>query len=86
MERTYTVQRISEDTPCITIKGKWLRALGIDLGSKLKLVESDNMIVLMKIPEEKLEREQLESEARKLEKKLDAIRRRLALQTSYKQE
>jgi hypothetical protein len=67
-----------EDIPCITIRGKWLRNIGIDLGSKMKLLESDNMIVLMKLPEDEAKRKKLEEEVESLERKLEALKRQLA--------
>jgi bifunctional DNA-binding transcriptional regulator/antitoxin component of YhaV-PrlF toxin-antitoxin module len=78
MRRTYKVQKI-QDAPCITIKGKWLGKFGIGIGSRLELIEVDDMIVLMKIPDETAEREMLEIEARDLERRLNDIKRKLAL-------
>jgi hypothetical protein len=79
MGRTYTVGRTMEDTPCINIRGKWLRNIGIDLGSKMKLLESDNMIVLLKLPEDEVKRKKLEVEVANLERKLEALKRQLAM-------
>ncbi len=59
MERIYTVSRVLEDTPCITITGKWLRTFGIERGTKLKLIEGDGGFILMKIPEEISKQEKL---------------------------
>ena len=77
MGRTYTVQRMLEDTPCITIRGKWLRALGIELGSKIRLQESENMIVLLKIPEEETQRKYLEEKVEHLEQQLKVLKQKL---------
>jgi hypothetical protein len=68
-----------DNTPYITIRGKWLRKIGIDLGSKMKLLESDNMIVLMKLPEDEVKRKKLEEEVESFERRLEALRRQLAM-------
>jgi hypothetical protein len=77
-EEELTPSGTMEDTPCINIRGKWLRNIGIDLGSKMRLLESDNMIVLLKLPEEEVERNKLEAEVESLERRLEALRRQLA--------
>ena len=80
MERTYTVSRISEDTPCITITGKWLRKFGIELGNKIRLVESDEGFLLCKIPDEVWEREQQKTKLIKMKKEVQQLEK--VLQTS----
>ena len=55
MERIYTVQAVwhySKPSPCIKISGKWLGEFGIDYGSRVKLVETEDGFLLTKISEE----------------------------------
>ena len=48
--RSYKVQDYF-GVPTLTIKGKFLaEEFGIEAGSRLKLVEGKNMLVLMKVP------------------------------------
>ena len=80
MERTYTVSRVLEDTPCITITGKWLRTFGIERGTKMKLIEGDGGFILMKIPTELSERETLQRKLKNLEKEMNAVRQQQNIQ------
>ena len=67
--RTYTVTE-TEGTPYIRLRGNWLRSYGLDYGSKLKLIEGKNMIVLIKIPDKKVEQEKRNKEIKALEKQV----------------
>ena len=78
--RTYTVRRVLEDTPCISITGKWLREFGIELGSKIRLVQDGEQLILMKIPDEEWEREQQEKKLVKMKKEVQQLEK--VLQTS----
>ena len=77
MERTYTVSMILEETPCIRITGKWLKKYGIEHGSKIRLVESEEGLLLSKIPDEVWKREQLEKKKNHLEKELQQLKKQL---------
>jgi len=66
MKGIYTVQE-TNNAPYIRLRGKWLREYGLDYGSKLKLIEGKNMIVLVKIPHEKVEQEKRKKELKRLE-------------------
>jgi hypothetical protein len=70
MERIYTVSRVAEDTPCISIRGKWLKAFGLDLGSKVKIVVRRGSMILTKIPDEQVIWEREEIEMKELEGRL----------------
>lgn len=49
-KKTYTVSSTGVDgkVPFIRIAGKWLSKKGINIGDKLSLIESENMIILLK--------------------------------------
>lgn len=50
--RTYTVSSIyvgDENRPFIKITGKWLSNFGFDIGSKFKVYESNNMLLIVKM-------------------------------------
>ncbi len=78
MERYYTVHRVLEDTPCITISGKWLRGFGIELGNRVRLAEADGAFVLTRVPDEVTERERLEDELGKLKSRTGELEAQMA--------
>ena len=50
-KRKYTIGYVpanNYDTPCIKITGKWLKACGFNIGDKLEMLQSKNMIILTK--------------------------------------
>jgi hypothetical protein len=73
MERTYTISRVSDDIPCLTIKGKWLRKLGFELGNKIKLIEYGDCFILMKIPDEVSQRKKQEMRLEELKKEVQKL-------------
>jgi len=83
--RSYKVQG-SLGVPCLTIKGKFLQSeFGIEVGTRLELIEGENLLVLCKIPEadtqyqEDLERLKVaEKEATELRSKVQAFERRVS--------
>lgn len=77
--RTYTVQLTLEDTPRILISGKWLRKFGIDIGSKLKLIEHEGIFILAKIPDDVAEKENADLDIKSLEKQIKQIKEQYAL-------
>ena len=78
MERYYTVHRVLEDTPCITISGKWLRGFGIELGNRVRLAESDGAFVLARVPDEVTGRKTLENELGRLQTRTRELERQMA--------
>ena len=74
MTKSYTVQQLSPGIPCISMRGKWLYKVGLDVGSKLKLLECKNMIILVKIPDHIVEQENREKEIKKLEKQVRQLK------------
>ena len=71
--RTYTVQKMA-DAPCLTIRGNWLNGFGLDYGSQLKLIESRNMLILVKVPAKKVKKEKKAKEIKKLEQQLRVLK------------
>jgi len=57
-KKIYTVGALCQNgfVPTIRITGKWLKKIGIDKGDKLSLIESQNMIILMKENRKEIER------------------------------
>ena len=49
-KRTYTISTTlgKKDIPAIRITGKWLNGKGFNIGDKLELIESNNMLILIK--------------------------------------
>ena len=75
-KRTYTVSNVlgKLDTPMIKITGKWLVDKGINIGDKFEMVESQNMIILTKIPKHILEEQNKQFQICELEQKLKYLK------------
>ena len=58
-KKIYTVGALCQNgfVPIIRITGKWLKKIGIDKGDKLSLIESQNMIILIKENRKGIEKE-----------------------------
>jgi len=50
-KRTYTITYAPTgfDVPSIKITGKWLKEIGFDIGNKLEIIKSKNMLILAKV-------------------------------------
>lgn len=52
MKKTYTIQKMA-GVPSLTIRGKFLDTeFGVQVGTRLKLIEGKNMLILVKVPYE----------------------------------
>lgn len=74
--KTYTVGYMmgKEDTPFIRLSGNWLKNQGFNVGDKLKYISSKNMIILVKMPNDKTPEDKKQQEIKKLEKQLKELR------------
>ena len=73
-KRTYTVSTVFGGIyPSIRLSGKWLEDKGFEIGSKLELIESNNMIILIKKPNHVVQKEKRQFEISKLEKQLKQL-------------
>lgn len=63
-----------EDTPFIRLSGNWLKDQGFNVGDKLKYISSKNMIILVKMPNDKTPEDKKQQEIKKLENRLKELR------------
>lgn len=74
--KIYTVGYMmgKEDTPFIRLSGNWLKDQGFNVGDKLKYISSKNMIILVKMPNDKTPEDKKQQEIKKLENRLKELR------------
>ena len=72
-KKIYTVGSLCQKdyVPSIRLTGKWLQKIGIDKGDKLSLIESQNMIILIKENRKEIKKEK---EIKRLELKLKTLK------------
>jgi len=74
-KRTYTISNVlgKMDTPSLRITGKWLSEKGFNIGDKLEVIESKNMIILTKVPKRKVLFQEALKEYKVVEKQLNNL-------------
>ena len=75
-KRTYTVTDAPcrpRNTPMFKVSGDWLKDAGINVGDRLELIDSKNMLIFLKIPMYIVRKEKLEYTLKDLQKELDKI-------------
>lgn len=73
-KKTYTVGSIyrnNKTVPFIRLAGKWLSEMGFETENKFSLIESKNMLILIKEDTKQIEKEK---EIRVLERKLNQLK------------
>ena len=70
--KTYTVSS-KDELPFIRLTGKWLVANGINVGDKLELVNSKNMVILTKMSKRKAKQMIKDFEIKQLQQKLNDL-------------
>jgi len=78
-ERIYTVQEMEQGIPRLMLRGKWLDTAGLGIGTKLKYVESKNMIVLIKVPEKTITKDNRDKEILRLKNQLESLKSEAAV-------
>ena len=76
MGKCYTVQEMEAGIPKVTLRGKWLKEIGLDVGTKLKYVPGKNMIILMKVPEKEAKKQEQDKTLQQLEKQITILKRK----------
>jgi len=70
----YTVSYYDAHVPMVRLTGKWLKENGINIGDKLKLIQSKNMIILAKLSDREINNLKMEQEIKELKQKLSYLK------------
>jgi len=49
--RLYTIQSDVNHVPFLNIRGKFLEKIGVEVGSRWEMIESEDMLILKKMPQ-----------------------------------
>jgi len=71
-KKTYTVYYL-DNVPMVRLTGKWLQDIGINIGDKLKLIQSKNMIILAKLSDKETQQLKKDFEIQQLTDRLNDL-------------